>query len=91
MRATLTLNDDIAEKVRKLSEESGKSFDAVINDLLRNGIVEEPARPMARPYELEPVNLGDVIGPYDLDKANQVAADLEDQEIIRKMEIGRNM
>ena len=38
----------------------------------------------ARPYRLEPVSMGGVAGPYHLDKALELADQLEDEEIARQ-------
>ena len=87
MRTTLTLDDDLAAQIREMVRESGKSFKAIINELLRKAIASDRAGPIAQPFDFEPASLGEVIGPYNLDKATQLAADLEDQELIRKMEL----
>ncbi len=83
MRTTLTLEDDLAAHVRKMVQESGKSFKTVINEPLRKGIAGERAKSAGQPYKLNPIDLGEVIGPENLDKALQLAADLEDEEIAR--------
>ncbi len=87
MRTTLTLEDDLAAHIREMVQESGKSFKAVINELLRRGIASDLSRLTGQPYKLKPANLGELIGPYNLEKALQLAADLEDQEIVRKLEL----
>ncbi len=38
MRTTLTLDDDVADKLREESRKSGKSFKATVNDALRRGL-----------------------------------------------------
>lgn len=40
---------------------------------------------VSRPYRLEPVAMGEVTGPCDLDKALQLADRLEDEETSRKL------
>lgn len=66
---------------------SGRSFKAVVNDALRAGISGDRVSTKAKPYRLEPVAMGDVVGPYDLNKTLQLADDLEDQEIARELEL----
>ena len=39
----------------------------------------------ARAYRIQPVAMGEVTRPYDLDKALQLADHLEDEELVRKL------
>ena len=87
MRTTLTLDDDIARQIRNIVANSGRSFKAVVNDALRAGIANDRIVAAAKPYRMTPVSMGDVVGPYDLDKALQLADHLEDGEIVRKLEL----
>lgn len=43
MRTTITLDDDVAAKLRSLARRSGQAFREVVNDVLRRGL----ARPAA--------------------------------------------
>ena len=86
MRTTLTIDDDIARGIRRVVARSGRSFKAVVNDALRAGISGDRVATKAKPYRLEPAAMGDVVGPYDLNKALQLADDLEDLEIARELE-----
>ena len=46
MRTTLTLDDDLAERLADLARESRKPFKAVVNETLRRGLGEsEPKLP----------------------------------------------
>jgi len=61
MRTTLTLDEDVAARVRELQRASGSSFKTVVNDLLRRGLAarqesvpEEPFRVRARPLRKRP-------------------------------------
>jgi hypothetical protein len=38
MRTTLTLDDDVADKLRRLAERRGASFKETVNDTLRKGL-----------------------------------------------------
>ena len=87
MRTTLTLDDDIARQIRNAVRASGKSLKAVVNDALRVGLTSERFVKARQPYNLSPVSMGDIIGPYDLDKALQLADRIEDEEIARKLEL----
>lgn len=87
MRTTLTIEDGTAAQLREIAHRSGKSFKAVVNDALRAGIANDRIATRRKPYRLKPVSLGAVVGPYDLDKALQIADRLEDEEIVRKLEL----
>ena len=53
---------------------------AVVNEALRAGMENNRIADVSRPYRLEPVAMGEVTGPCDLDKAPQLADRLEDEE-----------
>lgn len=57
MRTTLTLEDDVVLAIQALVRERGDSFKAVVNDLLRRGLVDARAATGER-YRIEPVSLG---------------------------------
>ncbi|MFP5345784.1 MAG: ribbon-helix-helix protein, CopG family [Actinomycetes bacterium] len=83
MRTTLTLDDDVAEGLRRLARERNLSFKEAVNSTIRAGLHSERAakayRVPARPLGLRP--------GVDLTKALRLAADLEDDEIVRKLEL----
>jgi len=58
MRTTLTLDDDVALLLKRLSEERQVSFRTLINEALRAGLrqLEVPAPQSA--FRTEPVSLG---------------------------------
>lgn len=85
MRTTLTIDDNIARQLKELVHRSGKPFKTVVNEALRAGIENNRIAGVTRRYRLEPVAMGEVAGPYNLDKALQVADHLEDEEITHKL------
>jgi Ribbon-helix-helix protein, copG family len=84
MRTTVTLDPDLAAKLKKLARERGDSFTEVLNAVLRRGLAGETEP--ARPYKLKPRQLGLRPG-IDLDKGLRLAAELEDAETLRKLEL----
>ena len=56
-----------------------------MNDALRAGIENSRIVDAAQSYRVQPVSLGEVTGPYDLDKALQLADQLEDEGLVRKL------
>ena len=83
MRTTLTLDPDVAARLRELSRERGISFKEAVNSTLRRGLA--PAAPRER-YRVPVRNMGFTI---DLTKANAIAAAMDDEEILRKMRLGK--
>lgn len=83
MRTTVTLDPDLAAKLRALARERGESFKETLNDVLRRGL---SGGGKARPYRLKTRALGIRPG-VDLDRALGLAGELEDAETIRKLEL----
>lgn len=84
MRTTVTLEPDVDRMLKRRMQEHGVSFKEALNSALRAGLGgAEPRSAAAFPtFDLgEPVR--------DLTHALRVAADLEDDEIVRKMSTGR--
>lgn len=84
MRTTLTLDPDVADRLRALARERGLPFKQVVNAVLRRGLADgagerERFRVEARALGLRP--------GIDLDRALALAARLEDEETLRKLEL----
>jgi hypothetical protein len=84
MRTTVTLDPDTESLVRRLMAERGVSFKQALNDAIRAG-APEASRPTE--FRTDVHHLGAPI--VVLDKALQLAADLEDDELIRKLRSGK--
>ncbi len=87
MRSTLTLDDDLGDKLKRLAAESGKPFKRVVNDTLQAGLRARKQLRGTKPYRLQPVSLGGPREGVDLDKALRLADELEDQEIAAKLRL----
>jgi plasmid stability protein len=83
MRTTLTLDDDLAARLRDTAHERGISFKTAVNEAIRNGL-EQARRP--RPYRLRARRMGPPA--TDLTKATQIAGELEDEELMRRLQGG---
>jgi hypothetical protein len=81
MRTTVTLDDDVAAKLRTLSREQGISFKEALNSSVRRGLASSEDR---RPYKLTPRRMNAKPG-LDLDRALALAARQEDDETLRKL------
>ena len=87
MRTTLTIDDEIARRLKEIAYRTGRTFKSVVNDSLRAGIARKGNVPAPRPYRLKSVPMGEVVGPYNLDKALLLADRIEDEEIARKLQL----
>ena len=85
MRTTLTIEDGIARQLKEIVHRSGKPFKTVVNEALRAGMENNRIVDAARAYRIQPVAMGEVTRPYDLDKALQLADHFEDEELVRKL------
>jgi predicted transcriptional regulator len=84
MRTTVTLDQDVAAKLREVARERGMSFKATINAVLRAGL--GGGSRAARPYRMPSRRMG-VREGVDLDHAGRLVGELEDAEIIRKLQL----
>ena len=58
MRTTLTLDDDVAILLKRLSEERQVSFRTLLNEALREGLRQLEASAPKPAFRTEPVSLG---------------------------------
>jgi hypothetical protein len=84
MRTTVTLDPDVAEQLKAFARRRNLSFKAALNSTVRAGLAAErggsrPYRVPARPMGLRP--------GVDLTHALRMAASLEDEEVVRKLEL----
>jgi hypothetical protein len=87
MRTTLTIDDKLAAALKKRAFETGKSFKEVVNDALRAGLATDQSLPKPKPFKGKSFSMGEPLPGINLDKANQLAGELEDEEIMRKMQL----
>lgn len=84
MRTTVTLDPDVAAKLKQLARERGITFKEALNTALRAGLAPRGAKPTR--YRMPTYRMG-VRPGIDLDHALRLAAAMEDEEIIRKLEL----
>lgn len=58
MRTTLTLEDDVVEKLKREMHRRGTSFEETVNQCLRRGLEEPRPENLTRPFRVEPRSLG---------------------------------
>ena len=67
MRTTLTLDDDVAAKLKAHVRKSGQSFRGLVNDLLRRGLATTGPKPAPRRFRVQARDLGTVRPGVQLD------------------------
>jgi hypothetical protein len=82
MRTTVTLEPDVDALVTRAMRERGLTFKQAINEAIRAGL----GRGERQPFRTAAKHLGRPAVP--LDKALQLAAELEDEQIMRRMSLG---
>lgn len=85
MRTTVTLDPDVARLLEEARHRSKRPFKQVLNDAVRAGLMRPSAR--APVFKQRVFSLGRP--KVDLTKANALAAELEDQDVIAKTQPGR--
>ncbi len=80
MRTTLTLDDELFARLKAAAHQRGVPLKQVVNEAIRSGM-ERPRK--RRSFKQRTFDLGRP--KVDLTKANQLAAELEDEEVISKL------
>jgi hypothetical protein len=83
VRTTVTLDPDVEQIVRRHMRERNVSFKEALNDAIRGGVASSSGR---TPFRTETAAMGE--SRVNLDRALQVAADLEDDELVRRLRAG---
>jgi hypothetical protein len=84
MRTTVTLDPDVAAKLKQVARERGISFKEALNSAIRAGLAPRGTRPTR--YRLPTFKMGLRPG-VDLDRALRLAEAMEDEETLRKLEL----
>jgi len=58
MRTTLTLDEDVAARLRAEARRTGRPFRLVVNEYLRAGLAQRRAAKSAATFRVSPVHLG---------------------------------
>lgn len=84
MRTTVTLDPDTEALVRRHMAERGIGFKEAVNDAIRRGLARRSGVSGA---VTEPADMG--LPTVPLERALQLAGELEDEELVRKMRLGK--
>ena len=83
MRTTLTLDPDVAEKLKRRMAQKKIPLKQAVNEALRAGLAKTEKQTIP-PFKVVPHSFGFKPG-IDLDKMNQLVDELEVEEYVRKM------
>jgi hypothetical protein len=86
MRTTITIDDSLMVKLKEEAFKSGLPLKRVINQRLELGLRAENGSTPKRRVVIKTYAMGNP-SSLNLDKALEIAATLEDDEILRKMEM----
>lgn len=84
VRTTVTLDPDTEQIVRRRMRERGMSFKEAINDAIRGGLLNQSPD---RPFRTSTARMGRPT--VNLDRALQLAAEIEDDELVRRLRTGK--
>lgn len=77
VRTTLTLDDDIAAKLKAASRQEGRSFREVVNDTLRRGLVSRRETAPRKAFKVETRDLGKLEPGLSLDNVAELIERVE--------------
>ncbi len=86
MRTTIRLDDDLEGELRSRAAAEGLTFGGLVNRLLRQAVkAKRQHRPSAPRHRERPAHLGEPL--MEVTKALELAAQLEDEETVRKIHL----
>ncbi len=85
MRTTVTLDPDVEALLRRTMRERDLSFKEVLNSAIRQGLSNRNPQPATK-TRIRTFRMG-FDASYRWDKALALAASLEDEELVRKLEL----
>jgi hypothetical protein len=77
MRTTITLDEDVAAKLKSLARRSGRAFRAVVNETLRRGLVHAATAPPRRKFKTTVRDLGRLKPGLSLDNIGDLLEQVE--------------
>jgi hypothetical protein len=81
MRTTVTLEPDLAKKVKALAHRRGQSFKETLNQLIRRGLMSPARQDAQAKYTVQP-HAGGFRAGIDPGKLNQLVDQLEVEDFI---------
>lgn len=82
----MTLDADVVAGIRRVEAERGVSFEQALNDTIRAGLSALTVPP-SEPYRVDSFS-AEIRPGVDLRAVNRLLADVEDEELVRKTDLG---
>lgn len=77
MRTTMTLDDDVAAKLKAESRRSGRSFRETVNETLRRGLSTRHRTPPKEPFKVVARDLGNLLPGLTVDSVADLLEQVE--------------
>lgn len=77
MRTTITLDDDVAARLKSLARRSGLAFRQVVNDTLRRGLARTSPSSARAPFTVSARDLGRLRPGISLDNVAELIEQVE--------------
>jgi hypothetical protein len=77
MRTTLTLDDDVAAKLKAESRRTGRPFREIVNETLRRGLAGQRVTAERQAFRITARDLGDLRPGLSLDNVAELIAQVE--------------
>jgi hypothetical protein len=77
MRTTLTLDDDVAAKLKMESQRAGRPFREIVNETLRRGLENRRATAQRRTFKVMARDLGNLKPGVSLDNVAELIEHVE--------------
>ena len=88
MRTTVRIEDDLLSDLKEVAKKEKLSLTKAFNRILRAGLRSQVSpRKRKRPFRQKTFSMGKEL--FDCGEANHVAAQLEDEETLRKLRLGK--
>jgi hypothetical protein len=77
MRTTLTLDDDVAAKLKAEARRTGRPFRELVNETLRRGLASKRITPQRAPFRINARDLGNLKPGLSLDNVAELLEQVE--------------
>lgn len=77
MRTTLTLDEDIAAKLKAEARRTGRPFRDIVNEALRRGLAHRGGAPSRQPFKVTARDLGNLRPGLSLDNVAELIEHVE--------------
>ena len=77
MRTTLTLDDDVAAKLKTESRRAGRPFRDIVNETLRRGLASRRMTAAREPFQISARDLGNLKPGLSLDNVAELIEQVE--------------